>query len=557
MERTKQARSWQKWLKVGGLVLVLIVLAGIGANLYLNKWIHGHLKAFVKEGSKGVYQLNYQKVHVNVFSRSLFIENGELLTDTVLGRKLFSQGNGSSVLIEGKIPSLTVKRIHWMKFLFSGRLVAGELYFKNPDISLSKYEINQNDSSGKNIPGNDEAFANNLKGVEIKDLVMENASLAYSKVKAQDAKTTTYQFKKLNLDIEGLEFNSGSADSAEKLSFRNCNINFAEYEYRTTDSLYLVGLKDFKYSSRKRNIAIAHFYIQPRLSEKDYSTKFPHQKERNDISFENLRLDGVDLWALMNEGELNIQQAQIEGGHWNIYLSRVLPLPPSRKKVSPSQALLGIQMPVSIDSLKIKKFQLDYREYNTITRKTGEVKFNDVGGMATNITNEKEKIEKNPHLLIVLSARLMGRGDFKTKFDFMLDDTAGKFAVEARLGSMDATYLNPGFIPLNKVEVKKGRLDEMRCKGMGDQNSIRGNISLLYHDLHIAVLEDDKENGGLKRKTFTSVVANILVKNDNPRKDEPVRTANNIALKRDPRKSFFNLLWMALFTGIGQIVVDI
>jgi hypothetical protein len=89
---------------------------------------------------------------------------------------------------------------------------------------------------------------------------------------------------------------------------------------------------------------------------------------------------------------------------------------------------------------------------------------------------------------------------------------------------------------------------------MGDQNFIQGNISLLYHDLHVAVLEEDEENGGLKKKTFTSFVANILVKNDNPRKDEPARTANNIVLKRDPKKSFFNLIWMALFTGIGQIV---
>jgi hypothetical protein len=104
------------------------------------------------------------------------------------------------------------------------------------------------------------------------------------------------------------------------------------------------------------------------------------------------------------------------------------------------------------------------------------------------------------------------------------------------------------------VEIKKGVLDEMTCRGSGNQNALRGDVALLYHDLHIAVLEKDEESGGFKRKTFTSLAANILVKNDNPKKDEAIRTAKNIFLKRDPQKSYFNLLWMALFTGIGQIV---
>jgi hypothetical protein len=44
------------------------------------------------------------------------------------------------------------------------------------------------------------------------------------------------------------------------------------------------------------------------------------------------------------------------------------------------------------------------------------------------------------------------------------------------------------------------------------------------------------------------------VKNDNPKEDEAVRVADKIVLKRDPRRSFFNMLWMSLFTGIVKIV---
>jgi hypothetical protein len=266
-----------------------------------------------------------------------------------------------------------------------------------------------------------------------------------------------------------------------------------------------------------------------------------------------VKLDDLDFGTLMDQGEIKIKNVMLGSGHWNIYLSRVPPLPPSRKKVVPSQPLLSVPNVVSIDTIHVNKFQLDYREYNTATQETGEVKFNDINGKVTNITNKKTVIEKDPHMVAILDARLMGRGKFNARFDFLLSDSNGKFSVDARLGKMEAELLNPGFIPLNKVAIKKGTIDELHCTGSGNEYAIHGDVSLLYHDLHIAVMGKDKDADTMKKKTVISMVANILVKNDNPKKDEPIRVANNISLKRDSRKSYFNMLWMALFTGVVKI----
>jgi hypothetical protein len=317
--------------------------------------------------------------------------------------------------------------------------------------------------------------------------------------------------------------------------------------------MYIMRVKDFSYSSAQKSVSISTFLIQPRLNEKDYAYKLPFQKERNEIAIHNIKLEGLDIESFMKNGEVIIQRAAFDSGHWNIYLSRIPPLPKLRTKVVPTQPLLSISHIITIDTLRVNKLQLDYREYNTATGETGEVRFNDISGTASNITNEKDRIAKNAHLIVNLSARLMGTGEFKSRFDFLLSDTTGKFSVVAQLGKMNAIQFNPGFIPLNKLEIKKGVIDQLTCMGSGNQNGIKGDVSLLYHDLHIAVMEKDKKTDTFKRKGFVSLVANILVKNDNPQKDEPVRTAHNIVLKRDPRKSYFNLLWMALFTGIGQI----
>ncbi len=45
----------------------------------------------------------------------------------------------------------------------------------------------------------------------------------------------------------------------------------------------------------------------------------------------------------------------------------------------------------------------------------------------------------------------------------------------------------------------------------------------------------------------------MLIKNDNPTKDEPERVAN-VSWDRLPQASFFNLMWKSIFVGIREIV---
>jgi len=411
---------------------------------------------------------------------------------------------------------------------------------------------NTNDSVKLVSKGNKESLLQNMNGFKINNIHINRGNVQYQVV--EDAKTISNKFRveDITLEVKDLLAHQKSTDTVQKFSFDKVNLSVGAYEYRSPDSLYLIGIKNAAYSSTRQEVNISNIYIRPRLAESEYS-KLSYQKERNDISFENVRLNSLLVGPLINSGSINVKQAHIGSGHWNIYLSRVPPLPPARMKVVPSQPLLSLAKSVSVDTLHVQKFQLDYHEYNTATEETGEVRFNDVNGEVTNITNDSTRIAKSGHMVAELNAKLMGAGAFHARFDFLLSDKSGQFSVQARLGKMDAQLLNAGFIALDKVEIKKGTIDQMSCKGEGNESAIRGDVNLLYHDLHIAVMEKDKHADTMKRKTVISLVANVLVKNDNPKKDEPIRVANNISLKRDPRKSYFNMLWMALFTGIVNI----
>ena len=49
------------------------------------------------------------------------------------------------------------------------------------------------------------------------------------------------------------------------------------------------------------------------------------------------------------------------------------------------------------------------------------------------------------------------------------------------------------------------------------------------------------------------VFANVMIFDDNP-KDGTLRTANGVTIRRGFARSFFNMLWLSVSTGIQQIL---
>jgi hypothetical protein len=57
----------------------------------------------------------------------------------------------------------------------------------------------------------------------------------------------------------------------------------------------------------------------------------------------------------------------------------------------------------------------------------------------------------------------------------------------------------------------------------------------------------------LEKKKLASFISNIILKDANPGKNKEVRVAHPV-FERDPVKSFWNLIWFTLFTGVKETV---
>jgi len=194
---------------------------------------------------------------------------------------------------------------------------------------------------------------------------------------------------------------------------------------------------------------------------------------------------------------------------------------------------------------------IEYKERNHITRQAGNVQLYNVNGTITNFTNDKHV--SNKIMTASISSSFLNKTPLKTNWTFYLFDPKGRFKVSGSAGSIDGLALNPLVEPMGPAHIREGKLNDLIFDFTGDDYSMSGTVKMTYNDLKVDLLEKDKGATETDKKFLTSLFANVIIKNDNPKGNDEVRV-EKIYLDRNTNRSLFYLCWKTLFKGIRQTV---
>ena len=151
------------------------------------------------------------------------------------------------------------------------------------------------------------------------------------------------------------------------------------------------------------------------------------------------------------------------------------------------------------------------------------------------------------------NAQLLGVSNLQTKWSLPLDTKDGSFIISGYVGKFNAKALNPLIEPLALASIKEGTIKSVDFTMEGNDNGAKGSSTLLYNDLKIEALK--KDSNDLKKRNLISFVANLVIKDDNPKNGNTRQ--GNIDLERDKTRAFFNLIWKGIFkaakrTALGK-----
>jgi len=541
------------WIWIGSILGAIILIVGIAA-IYLSSQWKPVLTQKIKEGvytsSHGLYNINFKDIHLNLLTGSVVFDTITLMPDTIAYHRLKLIKKAPTHLFRIKANHLKLSRVGMITAYFKKRISMNAIILDNPSIDMIYHKVPKRIDTNLNDSTLYQQIAKSLKSIQVLNIKIIDADFDYySGLKKLNA------VKHLSVNVKDVLIDSASQyDTTRVLNSKNIGFELNGYQSLTKDKMYTLKIDSVSGSISSRTLTVKGLKLIPMFPDLTFSRKYATQKDRYDFNFSSIEATGVDFIKLSNDGNLSAQLVTIGPAKVGVFLNRSLPLPDFDKgRNYPHSALKRLPIETIVETLRLSKVDIAYTEFNPKTKDRGTLKLENLTGRILNLTNNPLQLSKNNHANADLTTHIFGVGKLNMKIDFNLTDAAASFSYIGHVSPFNMRILNPLSKALGEVEIESGNVKQVDFNIAANEHGAKGEVKFLYTDLKIKLLKED-EQGKAEKKGLLSFLANtLLIKDENPSKGGPVRTAN-IVMNRVPQASFFNLMWKSVFVGIREIV---
>jgi len=553
----KKSGKYSIWKWIAGILVLLIVIAG-GAALYLSaRWkplLTEKIKKGVSEGTNGLYRIDFQDIHLNLLTGSAALDSVSLIPDTAVFNKLKLLNQAPAQLFSIELKKLQFSRIGVLTAYFKKRIEMNAIVLEQPSIHMTHYKVPKKPDTIRDERSLYEQISKTLKSVHVKAIRIADADFDY--VDGSTARTLN-SFRHLDINVKDLLIDSlAQFDSTRFYYTKDINFELSGYRSLGKDKMYTMKIDTITGSVTGKTIRVKGFQMIPMYPNLAFSRKYTYGKDRYDLKFNEIALNGVDFLKLSEEGSLYARTLKIGPAKAGIFVNRELPPPPGLDKLHnfPHVAVKRIPVPTLIDSVIIDNVDVAYTEYNPISEKKGTIYFQNLKGNILNLTNDSVQLKKNHHAVAELSASLMKTSRINIRIDFNLTDPKATFSYKGTVAPMDMLVLNPMAKNMGLVEIESGKMQKTTFDIQANSRGASGAVRFYYTNLKVKLLKEGENGQAPKKKGLLSFLANtLLIKDSNPDKSGELRTAK-VTFTRTPAASFFNLLWKGVFSGIRETV---
>lgn len=542
------------------LVIVILALLTAGIWFYLSTrkstdfepLIKSKLQQVVKDGSNGLYDLSLDHVEVDVLKSTVDLKNLSLKVDSTRLKFLIDSKVAPVDVFEVTLSELHLTGLTIDDFLSKRKIDLNVINLVNPRLQIY-HGVGVKDSITNDTSTLYERIAGTMGHFAVKNINIRNMDVTYHNLN-KEAKITEYN--DISMFFADLLIDSTTQyDSSRFLYAKDARIYYHDFTVRTADSLYIFAIDSLELIAAQKRLNLKGLKLDPRGNKAEFSAKHKFYKDRFDIGVASASIENIDWYSLLGQERFFASEITLNDGNIGIYGDQNKP-PAAKSKVGnyPHQLLMNLDFPVQVPIVNLNRFKVDYEEVNPKNQRTGNLIFDKITGKITNITNIPENIAVDNFTKIAADCSLMNAGKMTATFSFDLSRAkTGNFSVEGSVGPMDGTTLNPITKPMAMFEVESLKINTIKFNINGTNLHGNGRVLFTYNDLKITALKEN-ESDKLQKKGFLTFLANtFLIQTNNPPKNGKA-TYKNGSAERDIHRSFFNLIWKTLFSGLKENV---
>lgn len=551
MLKNQKSKRIFKW--IGAILLGLIVIIGT-LSIYLSaKWkplLTEKIKESVYEGSDHLYKIDFKDIHLNLVTGTAVLDSISLYPDSAVFAKLKTIKKAPTHLFRIRLAHLKINGVSILTAYFKKKIDVSTIILDHPSIDMVYNKVPKRIDTLKDERTLYQQISKSLKSISVNDIKIIDADFDY-----YNGLKKLNSVKHLSINVKNVLIDSAAQFDTTRV-FHSKDIAFAlsGYSALSKDKMYTTKVDSVKGSMSNKTVRIKGLKMIPMYPDLTFSRKYKTQKDRYDLSFNEINLSGVDFISLNNDGSFHAKKIEIGPSKVAVFMNRELPPADFDKgRNYPHLALRRIPFATLVDTLKLNKVDIAYTEFSEKTKERGTLKLDNLSGDIMNLTNDSARLVNKNHAYADLTTYIFGKGKMNVKIDFNLTDKDAAFSYVGNIGNFDMKVLNPLSKSLGLVAIEQGKVQKANFNINANLKRSSGQVVFYYTDLKVDLLKEDEEGEKKKKGLLSFLANNILIKNDNPTKGESVRTAN-ITYERVPQASFFNLMWKSVFVGIRETV---
>ena len=538
--------------------LILIVLAGVGFQVFMNQYIppmvRSKMSDIIIKSSDSLYRFDATGFNVNYSTRSIHFANLHIRIDSNRYLQLKKQNRLPQVTYDIFLPEGYIDGIRIWPLIFRKDVQLGNLNIQSADVKLYRHfkHSSEREFTGRPLwkmiqPG--------LRSIQIGMAKIKNLKLAYHN--ADGSTNFNWQFEQGDLTLNSIRVDSLSTVDKSRLGFiKDIKFSARSARLNTEDGLYQLRAGKINYFSSSGAIDVTDFNLHPSMSDAAFVRKIGYQHEVYRLKMPKIRVQNFILSELLKNDKLKMEAVELRSPVIAVSMNRnAKPNPNNKRGKYPNQLLLKSPLGIDIRRLSTIDGLVEYSEMNQKNQLTGRLIFPGVRGTITNITNDPIAIRRSPICIADIQSGVFKKGLLNAIFRFNLADKAGAFTVNANIKRLDAEQLFPIVKAMASTDLQSFNLHNLDYTIKGNENRGTGKLRMKYNDMDILINQVEPD-GSLDKKGLISFFANrAVIYKENPMNGKDERIAENIAVTRDPMRSFFNFIWTTLSTSAGKIIL--
>jgi hypothetical protein len=285
--------------------------------------------------------------------------------------------------------------------------------------------------------------------------------------------------------------------------------------------------------------------IIPELAKIEFGKKFGHEVDRFEGLIPFVKADGFSFSGV-DSIRITARVAEVQF-YLKVFRDKRLRFV-KKVKLLPMAQLEDLPFALSIDSLKVTKSYVQYEEIVAGSPDPGQVDFDNVYAVFTNVDNRN----KTGNALLTARGTLLGQGDIKVFVNFPYDRKK-RSSLAGSIKNFSIPKINSMLTPSTNIKVESGALKELLFNF--SFNSVRsdGEIELNYEDLKLVTFkeEDNDKDSEPQKDNLKTFMMNTFVFRKNMDENVPEeKRKGTIMYIRDDSRSIFNFWVKSLVSGI-------